>query len=171
MDINLLPDELKSKNKNNKILFIYNIIVCIVIIIFILAGVILENKEKEIIDKIEKIDMNLSNEKYTYSENIIKDIKVYENNNDISKEYYKNLDTIDSDEVITILSRLSKHGKLLKIEYNLGYSILLKGVTEKESNIKNIIDEFLVFDTEEINIVSRKVLENGLIEFEIEILV
>lgn len=171
MDINLLPDELKSKNKNNKILFIYNIIVCIVIIIFILAGVILENKEKEIIDKIEKIDMNLSNEKYTYSENIIKDIKVYENNNDISKEYYKNLDTIDSDEVITILSRLSKHGKLLKIEYNLGYSILLKGVTEKESNIKNIIDEFLLFDTEEINIVSRKVLENGLIEFEIEILV
>ncbi len=170
MNINLLPDELKKKYRVNRIILIINIIIIIMIFLLITLSFILQSKNKSILSNIQKIDKEIIDEKYIYSENILKDIESYKKSIDLTNEYSGNINTIEVNDIIYILNKLSQHSKLLSLEYNLDYMISIKAVAKTEEDIKKTIDEFLLLNIGEINIIDRTILKDGVIEFEFNII-
>ncbi len=169
MNINLLPDELKNKTKVNNNIIKANIVMFILIILLFCVSLILKLQNENMQKAIYKIDEQLSDTKYIYSENILKDIKIYDDSIKLYEEQNKNAMNITKDEIMNVLNKVYPYGEVIQIDYNEGYIISVTGVVKKEMDLTKIINEFLKDGYENVNIIERKQIKEELVQFTFEV--
>lgn len=169
MNINLLPEELKNKNKSNLNIIKVNFIMFIFIVVVCILTLILKVEENAMKKEIFNIDKEISSPKYIFSENILKDIQTYNKSIELFEKLNINNLTITKGDLVKIIDKVSQYAKLTQLEYNSNYSIIITGIVDSEKDLIKIIDGFLKSEYTDINILERSLTELELIQFTLEI--
>ncbi len=169
MNINLLPDRLKKKNKINNNIIKANIVIFFLIILLFCASFVFKLKKENTKKAITEVDEQLYNDKYIYSENVLKDIQTYNKSIDLYEQRSKNIITINKEDILSIFNKISINGDIIKIEYNANYKITITGIVINEQKLSKIINSFLKEGYTNINVIERKLINDNLIKFILEI--
>ncbi len=166
--LNLMPEELKRQNKilnlieqSSKYLIIFVTMLFILNIYFTLS---IQSKT----NSIYILDKNINDSKYVPSENILKDIDIYNKSISLSNENVEYINTISYKLITDIIKIISPFCEIITLDFNGNYILTINGVVPNESNLNALINVLATFtNSTNINLTNRSILKDDLIEFEI----